>query len=215
MIRTVPFIVERAFSETTGRILRRTVGAEPEARGAAAERDPLGEGFADPDPGAAMFSLEFRDADSLPAAAALSADSGFEIGVRATGFDAADGFVEAAVDGVPEGVAEAEPEAVELGLEVFVERRKKRGRNKIANSTTAVAPTSTILFELEDLGGVGTRRGPAMVAFTWGSEETGIRVRGGGVVTFGETGESGTANGSICGSGCRCELPEEAVAAAA
>jgi len=69
------------------------------------------------------------------------------------------------------------------------------------------------------------RRGPPMVAFTCGSEVTGMRERGtcgagfdaDGDLDGGETGESGTASGSISGNDSRCAVrgDEDAVGAGA
>jgi hypothetical protein len=94
--------------------------------------------------------------------------------------------------GAGERVAE-EAGAEELG------ERSNRGTTRMARSTAAAALTRKSLLEREEVGsGAGTRRELPMVAFTWGSEETGMGE------AFGETGERGTASGSICGSGSRC-----------
>lgn len=75
----------------------------------------------------------------------------------------------------------------------------------------------SLLARIVEGGGLLTRRGPPMLAFTCGSEDTGIRERWAGGVTFdipeerpvgerdgGDTGDSGTARGSISGSGSGC-----------
>jgi hypothetical protein len=76
----------------------------------------------------------------------------------------------------------------------------------------AAALTRKSLLERLETGGLLMRRGPPMVAFTCGSEETGMRARGtcgaaafdpDGCLDGGETGESGTASGSISGNGSR------------
>jgi len=89
----------------------------------------------------------------------------------------------------------------------------------------AAALTRKSLLERVETGGLLLiRRGPPMVAFTCGSEETGMRERGTCCAAFdpddgdragGETGESGTASGSISGSGSRCAVRDDDVAAAA
>jgi len=189
-----------------------------------AEREAAEGEFADPDAGAA--AVESLEPDFLVGVVTVS-DAGRELIVPVADFDAGGGFVGPEVeeeleevDGVFaaaefSGLEEATLELADFAVEGFVERKKYRGMKRIARRIAAAAPTSTSVFELEDLGGVETRRGPAMVAFTWGSEETGMRVRAGGVAAFGEIGESGTASGSICGSGCRCTALDEPVAAAA
>jgi hypothetical protein len=48
-----------------------------------------------------------------------------------------------------------------------------------------------------------TRRELPMVALTCGSDLTGMGARASFEAAFGETGESGTESGSICGSGSR------------
>lgn len=219
-MRTVPFIVARAFSETTGRTLRSTVGgsgftpgdplrlAAGSAGDGATERETPGAESSAPVAGSAV-----DDSDFLFPGVTISDDAVREFGVAGTDFEGSGGFVSAA-DDVEEGdrvfagaefsgATEELLEPAELGADRLVERRKNRGTNRIARSTAAAAPTSISVFEPEDLGGDGTLRGPAMVAFTCGSEETGIRVRAGFIVVFGETGESGTASGSICGNGWR------------
>ena len=95
----------------------------------------------------------------------------------------------------------------ELGKEGFDERRIRRGTKMMARMTAAVALTRKSLLER----GCGlveiTRRALPMVALTCGSEVTGIGAREGCGVTLrevlGETGDSGTARGSISGSAWR------------
>ena len=89
----------------------------------------------------------------------------------------------------------------------------------------AAALTRKSLLERVETGGLLMRRGPPMVAFTCGSEETGMRERGtcgaasepDGDLDGGETGESGTASGSISGNGSRCAVrgDDDALAGAA
>ena len=90
----------------------------------------------------------------------------------------------------------------------------------------AAALTRKSLLERVETGGLLMRRGPPMVAFTCGSEETGMRERGiccgaasgpDGGLDGGETGESGTASGSISGNDSRCAVrgDEDAVGAGA
>jgi hypothetical protein len=96
---------------------------------------------------------------------------------------------------------------VALGVEDLAERRIRRGTKMIARRTAAVALTRKSLLERGCGLGEITRRGLPMVAFTCGSEVTGIGARGSCVAlrgALGETGESGTASGSISGSGGCC-----------
>ena len=67
--------------------------------------------------------------------------------------------------------------------------------------TAAAEPTKKSLLERGAGLGEITRRELPMVAFTCGSEVTGMGAREGCGADFGETGESGTDSGSICGSG--------------
>ena len=77
----------------------------------------------------------------------------------------------------------------------------------MARMTAAAAPTRKSLLERGDGLGEMTRRELPMVAFTWGSEVTGMGAREGCGAALdrvgGATGESGTASGSICASGSR------------
>ena len=102
---------------------------------------------------------------------------------------------------------EAALELAELGTDDLDERRIRRGTKMIAKTTAAVALTRKSLFERGGGFGEMTRRALPMVALTCGSEVTGIGAREGcGTLreALGETGESGTASGSISGSGWRC-----------
>ena len=102
-------------------------------------------------------------------------------------------------------------ELAEFGAVDFDERRIRRGTNMIARRTAAVALTRKSLLARGCGLGEMTRRGLPMVAFTCGSDVTGIGAREGcGVAergalggALGETGERGTASGSISGSGGR------------
>jgi len=111
------------------------------------------------------------------------------------------------------GLAEAALEIEEFGAEELEERRKKRGMKRTASRIAAMALTRMSLLERWDTGAATTRRGPPIVAFTCGSEETGMLARVGCVEVYdrdgGDTGESGTASGSICGSGWRDVLRED------
>jgi hypothetical protein len=104
------------------------------------------------------------------------------------------------------GVAEA-LELAELGAADLDERRIRRGTKMMARMTAAAALTRKSLFERGCGLGEITRRALPMVALTCGSEVTGIGAREGCGVTLreasGETGESGTARGSISGSAWR------------
>ena len=115
-----------------------------------------------------------------------------------------DGFVLA---GEFSATGEAPLELAELGKEDLDERRISRGTKIIARMTAAAALTRKSLFERGCGLGEITRRALPMVALTCGSEVTGIGTREGcGVTlreTLGETGESGSARGSISGSGWR------------
>ena len=102
-------------------------------------------------------------------------------------------------------------ELVEFGAVDLDERRIRRGTKTMARRTAAAALTRKSLLERGCGLGEMTRRALPMVALTCGSELTGIGAREGcGVAlregmgeAFGETGESGTASGSISGSGWR------------
>ena len=102
-------------------------------------------------------------------------------------------------------------ELVEFGAVDLDERRIRRGTKTMARRTAAAALTRKSLLERGCGLGEMTRRALPMVALTCGSELTGIGAREGcGVAVregmgeaFGETGESGTASGSISGSGWR------------
>jgi hypothetical protein len=125
-------------------------------------------------------------------------------------FEDGDGL---ALDGGAEflGTGEVALELVEFGAEDLDERRIRRGTKMIARRAAAVALTRKSLLERGCGFGEMTRRALPMVAFTCGSDVTGIGEREGrGVAArealgeaLGETGESGTASGSISGSGWR------------
>jgi hypothetical protein len=81
---------------------------------------------------------------------------------------------------------------------------------RTARITAAAAAATKSLLERRGVGfGMMTRRGLPMVAFTCGSEVTGMGAREGCAfagafgATLGETGESGTESGSMCRSGSR------------
>ena len=115
-----------------------------------------------------------------------------------------DGFIFAGEFAVTGEVA---LELAELGEEDLDERRIRRGTKIMARIIAAAALTRKSLFERGCGLGEITRRALPMVALTCGSEVTGIGAREGCGVTLrealGETGESGTARGSISGSGWR------------
>jgi len=123
-------------------------------------------------------------------------------------FDDGDGFAVARELSVAGEVA---LELVEFGAVDLDERRMRRGTKMIARRTAAAALTRKSLLERGCGLGEMTRRALPMVALTCGSELTGIGAREGcGVAApealgeaLGETGESGTASGSISGSGWR------------
>jgi len=123
-------------------------------------------------------------------------------------FDDGDGFAVARELSVSGEVA---LELVEFGAVDLDERRMRRGTKMIARRTAAAALTRKSLLERGCGLGEMTRRALPMVALTCGSELTGIGAREGCGVTapealgeaLGETGESGTASGSISGSGWR------------
>jgi hypothetical protein len=98
-------------------------------------------------------------------------------------------------------------ERAELGKEGFDERRIRRGTKMMARMTAAAALARKSLLERGCGLGEITRRALPMVALTCGSEATGIGAREGCGVTLrealGETGDSGTARGSISGSAWR------------
>ena len=137
----------------------------------------------------------------------VDAESAIELAGFAA-FDEGDGFVvgrEASVAG------DSALELAEFGAVDFEERRNRRGTNMIASRTAAVALTRKSLLARGRGLGEMTRRGLPMVAFTCGSDATGIGAREGCGVrergalgeALGETGESGTASGSISGSDWR------------
>ena len=120
-----------------------------------------------------------------------------------------DGFVVAREFSVAGEVA---LELAEFGAGDLDERRIRRGTKMMARRTAAAALTRKSLLERGCGLGEMTRRALPMVALTCGSELTGIGAREGcgvavrarlGEEAFGETGESGTASGSISGSGWR------------
>ena len=124
------------------------------------------------------------------------------------GFEDGDGFVMAREFSVAGEVA---LELAEFGAVGFDERRMRRGTKMIARRTAAAALTRKSLLERGCGLGEMTWRALPMVALTCGSELTGIGAREGcGVAAreglgeaLGETGESGTASGSISGSAWR------------
>ena len=142
----------------------------------------------------------FRSAEFL-------GDVGAELAFELAGFAAfEDG------DGLaPDGAGEVALELAEFGAVDLGERRIKRGTKMMARRTAAAALTRNSLLERGCGLGEMARRALPMVALTCGSELTGIGAREGcGVAArealgeaFGETGESGTASGSISGSGWR------------
>ena len=115
-----------------------------------------------------------------------------------------DGLVLAAAEGFFAGVEEA-LELAELGAADLDERRTRRGTKTMARMRAAAALTRKSLFERGCGLGEITRRPLPMLALTCGSEVTGIGAREGCGVTLrealGETGDSGTARGSISESG--------------
>jgi hypothetical protein len=121
-------------------------------------------------------------------------------------FEDGDGF---ALDGEAEfsGTREVALELAELGAEDLDERRIRRGTKMITRMTAAAVLTRKSLLERGRGLGEMTRRGLPMVALTCGSDVTGIGAREGcdGTVreALGEIAESGTASGSISGSGWR------------
>jgi hypothetical protein len=141
-------------------------------------------------------------------------DVGAELGFEFAGFAAfaefedGDGFALAREFSVAGEVA---LELVEFGALDLDERRIRRGTKMMARRAAAAALTRKSLLERGCGLGEMTRRALPMVALTCGSELTGIGAREGcGVAVregmgeaFGETGESGTASGSISGSGWR------------
>jgi hypothetical protein len=134
-------------------------------------------------------------------------DAGAEFVVEFAAFaelEDGDGFVLAGEFSVPGEVA---LELAELGKEDLDERRISRGTKIIARMTAAAALTRKSLLERGCGLGEITRRALPMLALTCGSEVTGIGAREGCGVTLrealGETGDSGTARGSISGSGWR------------
>lgn len=225
LMRTVPWMVERDFSETCGRTLRMIdrdagftlagacVTSAAEGGGAAGadgvvlreETDGLG----DSDFGDGLFLLmcEFLVAEF--SSGEFLGDAGAEFVFEFAAFaelEDGDGLVLPAAEWFSAGVEEA-LELAELGAAGLDERRIRRGTKMMARMTAAAALTRKSLFERGCGLGEITRRALPMVALTCGSEVTGIGAREGCGVTLrealGETGESGTARGSISGSGWR------------
>lgn len=147
---------------------------------------------------------EFRSAEFLGKA---GAELAFELAGFAE-FEDGDGFV---VAGEVSVAGEVALELAEFGAVDLDERRIRRGTKMMARRTAAAALTRKSLLERGCGLGEMTRRALPMVALTCGSELTGIGAReGSGVAVrealgeaLGETGESGTASGSISGSGWR------------
>jgi len=125
------------------------------------------------------------------------AGGGEEMGAPAELEDGNGLVVTGALEPVVEGVVLAE--GAEFGAADCEERRIRRGTKRMARILAAAALTRK--SRLERGGGLGemTRRGLPMLALTCGSEETGMGARDGSGAGLGETGESGTARGSICG----------------
>jgi hypothetical protein len=147
------------------------------------------------------FSSEFLDEGGATLVFEFTAFVEFEDG---------DGFAEPGAEEFSAAGEEA-LELAELGADDLDERRIKRGTKMIARTMAAVALTRKSLFERGGGFGEMTRRALPMVALTCGSEVTGIGAREGcGRLreALGETGESGTASGSISGSGWRCVARE-------
>jgi len=148
----------------------------------------------------------FRSAEFL---GDMGAEFAFDFAAFAE-FEDGDGF---ALDGEAEflGTGKVALELAELGAEDLDERRIRRGTNMIARMTAAAALTRKSLLERGRGLGEMARRGLPMVALICGSDVTGIGAREGcdGTVrealgeALGEIGESGTASGSISGSGWR------------
>jgi hypothetical protein len=123
-------------------------------------------------------------------------------------FEDGDGFAVAREFSVAVEVA---LELLELGAVDLDERSIRRGTKMMARRAAAAVLTRKSLLERGCGLGEMTRRALPMVALTCGSELTGIgaregcgvAVREGMAEAFGETGESGTASGSISGSGWR------------
>jgi hypothetical protein len=197
-MRTVPWMVERDFSETCGRTLRMMDGdagltfagacvtSTAEGGGAAGadgvvlreETDGLG----DSDFGDGLFLLMCEFVVAEFSSGEFLGDAGAEFVFEFAAF-------------------------AELGAADLDERRIRRGTKMMARMTAAAVLTRKSLFERGCGLGEITRRALPMVALTCGSEVTGIGAREGCGVTLrealGETGESGTARGSISGSGWR------------
>jgi hypothetical protein len=133
-------------------------------------------------------------------------EAGAEFAFELAAFEDRDGFVTPGAEKF--SVAEEEAlELVGLGTVDLDERRIRRGTKMIARTMAAAILTRKSLLERGSGLGEMTRRALPMVALTCGSEVTGIGTREGCGGTLrdalGETGESGTASGSISGSGWR------------
>jgi hypothetical protein len=171
-----------------------------------AEADGVGASdFAD---GLFLFvrEFEFAEDESESVAGELAAGEFAEFAE----FDA-DGFVLAGAEEFSLAGEEA-LELLEFGAEDLDERRIRRGTKTIARTAAAAALTRKSLLERGCGLGEMTRRALPMVALTCGSEVTGIAREGCATLrdALGETGESGTASGSISGSGWRCVARERA-----
>lgn len=140
----------------------------------------------------------FRSAEFL---GDVAEEFGFDFAAFAE-FEDGDGF---ALDGEAEfsGTGEVALASAEMGAEDLDERRIRRGTKMIARMTAAAALTRKSLLERGCGLGEMTRRGLPMVALTCGSDVTGIAAREALGEALGEIGESGTASGSISGSGWR------------
>jgi len=194
--------VLRALAEASG-TTRCTTAKVPELDGAK-EGDETTGGF---DAGAGGDGSA-----AVPLAGADSFTVGFEL---LTLGGAAVVFAEAA--GVAaEGEALFEPDLTATGGEdeVSAELRSIRGTIRAARTSVPAAPIRKYFSEPPEARALCTRRGAAIVTFTFGSDETGICDGAFARSMFGAIGESGTESGSTDESETACAARDLAAPAA-
>jgi hypothetical protein len=213
LMRTVPRMVLRAFSETSG-ITWCTASGVPELALGTAERGAAAGTF---DPTGGLAS------DNAPPLAALV--DGVEVAEdfgEGTIFGGAGAALSGAAGGFVAGAAtpfEPDLAAVEDGgAELSALLRIIRGTISAASTSVPAAPIRKYFSEPLAARGAATRRGAAIVTFTFGSDDTGICDGAFPTAAFGGTGESGRESGSTTGKGASngadCVVRPEAAPAA-
>ena len=90
------------------------------------------------------------------------------------------------------------------GTELSALFRIIRGTISAASTSVPAAPMMKYFSEPLAARGPATRRGAAIVTFTFGNDETGMCDGALGTAAFGETGDSGTESRSTPGGGAGC-----------